>query len=167
MQVTSAFDPLCLSKTSCRSLGAYHPAQQLQPEDSQSSIVTTPTDDLDAPRPRSPESPLTTTLQHAATTINDLTSAMANFSRMPSPTLPDSLNCCCGKGECANHQAWMEFKAKLESRLILCAGEVYCLRLPLDERLLTGVGVRVCRVAEHVFRGRPGSVTETRGLCPP
>jgi len=59
---------------------------------------------------------------------------MAQFSRVPDTPLPDSLSCCCGKEECASHQAWMEFKAKLESRLILCAGKVYHLFLQFGEQ---------------------------------
>jgi len=110
------------SETCCRSSGVYYPSHPLEPQDSQSSIITTTTDNLEASRP---ESPLTSSLQDATTTIDDLTSAMANFSRMPSPSLPDSLiSCCCDKTECTNRQAWVEFKAKLESRLILCAGEI-------------------------------------------
>ncbi|KAF9651214.1 hypothetical protein BDM02DRAFT_3091696, partial [Thelephora ganbajun] len=72
-------------------------------------------------RPRTPELPSTSSLRDATTTIDDLTSAMAKFSRMSNPPLPDSLSCCCGRDECTNHQAWVEFKAKLESQLILCA----------------------------------------------
>ena len=87
--------------------------------------MTTTTDDLDAPRPRTPESPLTSSLRDAATTIDDLTSEMAKFSRMPNPPLPDNLGCCCSKEECTNYLTWMEFKAKLEGRLVLCAGEAY------------------------------------------
>lgn len=87
--------------------------------------MTTTTDNVDASRPRTPESPLTSSLQDATATIDDLTSTMAEFSRMPNPPLPDSLTCCCGKDECTNHQVWIESKAKLESRLVLCAGEIY------------------------------------------
>jgi hypothetical protein len=60
---------------------------------------------------------------------------MAEFSRMPNQPLPDNLGCCCGTEQCTNHQAWIEFKAKLESRLILCAGEVYWLRLLFAEEV--------------------------------
>ena len=96
--------------------------------------MTTTTDNLDASRPRTPESPLTSSLQDAAATIDDLTSAMAQFSKMPNTPLPDSPSCCCGTEKCTNHQTWMEFKAKLEGRLILCAGEVYHLCLQLGEQ---------------------------------
>jgi len=37
----------------------------------------------------------------------------------------------------------------------------------LVDKVLTDVGVRACCVSEHVYRGRPGFVTETRGLRPP
>ena len=75
---------------------------------------------------------------------------MANFSRMPSSPLPDSLTCCCGKDECTNHQTWVEFKVKLESRLILCAGEVYCLPLPLERVANRCRGVCVSRHGTRV-----------------
>ena len=132
MQVPSFHNSCALPKTFHRSSGAYYPPHPLKPQDSQSSLITTTTDNLEASYL---ESPLTSSLQDATTTIDDLTSAMANFSRMPSPSLPDTLiSCCCDNTECTNRQAWVEFKAKLESRLILCAGEIYRVRLPLRER---------------------------------
>ena len=130
-----SFRPLPSSETFHRSSGGYHPTHPLQPQDSQSSVITATTDNPDPSRPRTPESPLTTTLRNATTTISDLTSAMANFSKMSGPPLLDSLSCCCGKDECTNYQAWMEFKAKLESRLILCAGELHYLRSLPDKQV--------------------------------
>ncbi|KAJ7571938.1 hypothetical protein C8J56DRAFT_1176433 [Mycena floridula] len=70
-------------------------------------------------RPFSPDSMLTSTLDHASSTIDDLTLALANFSRVPSPE-PPGLSCCCGQ-ECENLRAWQEMKARLESRLTLSA----------------------------------------------
>jgi hypothetical protein len=75
-------------------------------------------------RPHTPESSFTGSLQDASATIDDLTLALANFSRAPSPHIPMLSSCCCGRDECENHQAWMAFKSKLESRLILSAGSV-------------------------------------------
>jgi hypothetical protein len=74
--------------------------------------------------PRTPESSWTSSLQDASATVDDLTVALANFSRIPSPQLTPSLICCCGQDDCENHQAWLGFKSKLESRLILSAGSL-------------------------------------------
>lgn len=70
-----------------------------------------------------PGSPRPSSLYHATTTINDLTLALANFSRVPSPEPPAGLECCCGVEHCTNLNAWLELKSRLESRLILSAGE--------------------------------------------
>jgi hypothetical protein len=75
-------------------------------------------------RPQTPESLWTSSLQDASATVDDLTAALANFSRVPSPELPALLICCCGKDDCENKQAWMDYKAKLEGRLILSAGKL-------------------------------------------
>ncbi|KAF8626714.1 hypothetical protein AX17_006481 [Amanita inopinata Kibby_2008] len=73
-------------------------------------------------RPATPESPLTGSLYQAALTIEDLTSALADFShRVPSPDPPVRLTCCCGKEDCENLGNWIAVKARLESRLRLSA----------------------------------------------
>jgi len=72
-------------------------------------------------RPETPCSPRPNSLYHATTTINDLTLALANFSRVPSPEPPTVLECCCGMEVCTNLNAWLELKSRLESRLILSA----------------------------------------------
>ncbi|RDB19916.1 hypothetical protein Hypma_012965 [Hypsizygus marmoreus] len=72
-------------------------------------------------RPTTPESPLTNSFYHANSTVDDLTAALANFSRVPSPEPPTILTCCCGNEDCENAKAWMELKSRLESRLILSA----------------------------------------------
>ncbi len=72
-------------------------------------------------RPLTPESPLASSLNHATSTIDDLTVALANFSRVPSPE-PSLMMCCCGRDDCENANAWFSMKSKLESRLILSAG---------------------------------------------
>jgi hypothetical protein len=59
----------------------------------------------------------------AATTVDDLTLALTNYSRVPSPEPPPPLTCCCGSEDCKNTEGWLGFKSKLESRLILSAGE--------------------------------------------
>ncbi|KAL0576958.1 hypothetical protein V5O48_005029 [Marasmius crinis-equi] len=70
-----------------------------------------------------PDSPLTMTssLEHATSTIDDLTLALANFSRLPSPDPLESLTCCCKREGCENLQAWHALKSRLESRLTLSA----------------------------------------------
>ncbi|KAJ7167824.1 hypothetical protein C8R46DRAFT_1350756 [Mycena filopes] len=74
-------------------------------------------------RPPTPDSPLTNrdSLYDATTTINDLTQALENVSRVPSPEPPALFFCCCGKEDCENVQAWLGMKARLESRLTLSA----------------------------------------------
>lgn len=63
---------------------------------------------------------MASSLNHATSTIDDLTIALANFSRVPSPE-PSVLSCCCGRDDCENANAWFSMKSKLESRLILSA----------------------------------------------
>lgn len=77
-------------------------------------------------RPATPDSPLASSLYHAASTIDDLTLALTNFSRIPSPELQSQICCCCGTEECEATKAWLALKAKLESRLVLSAGESVC-----------------------------------------
>ncbi|KAJ7461929.1 hypothetical protein FB451DRAFT_475703 [Mycena latifolia] len=74
-------------------------------------------------RPRTPDSPLTNrdSLYDATTTIDDLTQALENVSRVPSPEPPALFFCCCGRDDCENVQAWLATKARLESRLTLSA----------------------------------------------
>ncbi|KAF9266131.1 hypothetical protein L218DRAFT_897035 [Marasmius fiardii PR-910] len=70
-----------------------------------------------------PDSPLTmaSSLEHATSTIDELTQALANFSRLPSPEPPSIINCCCRREDCENLRAWSALKARLESRLTLSA----------------------------------------------
>ncbi|THV03334.1 hypothetical protein K435DRAFT_748008 [Dendrothele bispora CBS 962.96] len=74
-------------------------------------------------RPITPESDsqLANSLDIAANTIDDLTLALANFSRVSSPEPPSSLTCCCGRPDCENTLAWQAKKSRLESRLTLSA----------------------------------------------
>jgi hypothetical protein len=75
-------------------------------------------------RPATPESYLSSTLDHATSTIDDLTQALSNVSRVPSPEPALVLSCCCGKTAevpCENLRNWLGFKARLESRLTLSA----------------------------------------------
>ncbi|KAF9461989.1 hypothetical protein BDZ94DRAFT_1262166 [Collybia nuda] len=80
-------------------------------------------DEDPASRPATPGSPLTSSLHHATATIDDLTMALVNFSRVPSPEPPNLLVCCCGGENCENSLSWLECKSRLESRLTL-SGEV-------------------------------------------
>jgi hypothetical protein len=61
-------------------------------------------------------------LYHATTTVDDLTIALTNYSRVPSPEPRQPLTCCCGSEDCEYTKGWLAFKSKLESRLILSAG---------------------------------------------
>lgn len=72
-------------------------------------------------RPETPDSP--SSLRNATATIDDLTLALSDFSRAHSPEPPNVSTCCCGREDCETTQAWCAFKAKLESRLVLSAGE--------------------------------------------
>ncbi|KAF7310216.1 hypothetical protein MIND_00395300 [Mycena indigotica] len=74
-------------------------------------------------RARTPDSPLTTreSLYAAASTIDDLTHALADLSRAASPEPPGAPACCCGRDGCANLRAWGEVKGRLEARLTLSA----------------------------------------------
>ncbi|KAH7931341.1 hypothetical protein BV22DRAFT_998573 [Leucogyrophana mollusca] len=72
-------------------------------------------------RPATPDSTFASSLYHATSTIDDLTLALTNFSRVPSPEPDRTLCCCCGSEECETTKSWLASKAKLESRLILSA----------------------------------------------
>lgn len=79
---------------------------------------------LDEPhsRPFTPDSHMTTnSLDHATSTIDDLTLALSNFSRVPSPEAISPLTCCCGKDDCENLKAWLHKRSQLEMRLTLSA----------------------------------------------
>lgn len=79
---------------------------------------------LDPSRPGTPDSQLTNSLYRANATIDDLTTTLTKISRAPTPDDLKLLHCCCGKADCENTKAWTAFQTKLESRLILCAGEL-------------------------------------------
>lgn len=70
-----------------------------------------------------PASPMAGSLYKATTTIDDLTVALSNYSRIPSPEPSDIVPCCCGAEYCDCSRGWHAFKQKLESRLILSAGK--------------------------------------------
>ena len=72
--------------------------------------------------PPTPGSPRPGSLYHATTTVDDLTLALTNYSRVPSPEPSPPLTCCCGSEDCDHTKSWLSFKSKLESRLILSAG---------------------------------------------
>lgn len=78
----------------------------------------------DSSRPGTPDSQLTNSLYRANATIDDLTTTLTKVSRAPTPDDLNLLHCCCGREECENSKAWAAFQSKLESRLILCAGEL-------------------------------------------
>ncbi|KAF9226730.1 hypothetical protein BS17DRAFT_500792 [Gyrodon lividus] len=72
-------------------------------------------------RPATPDSTIASSLYHATSTIDDLTLALTNFSRVPSPEPQRQIYCCCGNDECEATKSWLALKSKLESRLILSA----------------------------------------------
>ncbi|PCH40784.1 hypothetical protein WOLCODRAFT_136990 [Wolfiporia cocos MD-104 SS10] len=72
-------------------------------------------------RPPTPDSAMTSSLHRATSTIDELTMALSDFSRVSSPEPPDVSVCCCGKDDCETTRAWSAWKAKMESRLILSA----------------------------------------------
>lgn len=82
---------------------------------------------LSISRPTTPETPLTSSLHLATSTMDDLTVALANFSKIPSPEPPSALVCCCGEEGCENNTSWLAMKSRLESRLILSAGRFFVL----------------------------------------
>lgn len=85
---------------------------------------------MDPARPGTPQSPLTNSLYRASSTIDDLTAALTDFSRVPSPEPPSSLTCCCGREDCQNLAAWLNLKSRLESRLIFSAGMCFLVVIP-------------------------------------
>jgi len=107
-------------------------------------------EDANVSRPTTPESPLTNSLHHATTTIDDLTAALTNFSRVPSPEAPSTLTCCCGKEDCENMVSWLAMKSRLESRLILSAG--------------MSLVVLVDAFLKVAIRGGAGIATAARGI---
>ena len=69
-----------------------------------------------------PTTPMTSRLNDTSSTFDDLTAAIEDLSRIPSPEPVASLICCCGKENCDNFRSWLELKAKLSQRLVLSAG---------------------------------------------
>lgn len=78
---------------------------------------------LENSRPDSPASFMTNSLDNATAHIDDLTDALANFSRLPSPEPQTALSCCCQNADCPNLNSWNDLKSRLESRLELSAGK--------------------------------------------
>ncbi|KAG6849386.1 hypothetical protein H0H93_008893 [Arthromyces matolae] len=92
----------------------------------------------------------TTMINWIPGTIDDLTLALANFSRVASPEPPTILSCCCGKVDCESTQAWTELKGRLESRLILSA-----------EKSSTEVGQALLQRHEEYVRQHEGQAAHT------
>ena len=84
-----------------------------------------------------PESPSTNSLYHATSTMDDITTALANFSRVPSPEPLSAVTCCCGKENCENLKSWLAIKSRLGSRLTLSAGRVNIIHYTLLQVQLT------------------------------
>ncbi|KIO22023.1 hypothetical protein M407DRAFT_28438 [Tulasnella calospora MUT 4182] len=81
--------------------------------------------DTATPRSSSPESSSTATtssLFRASNTIDDLTRALASFSRGATPEPPlDFPLCCCERENCEATLSWLQAKEKLEKKLELSA----------------------------------------------
>lgn len=115
VQASSSYLSLTTSSSQCADISHKHEYQHC------------PTmNDPNHSRPTTPLSPLTSSLYHATSTIDDLIAALANFSRVPSPEPFESITCCCGREDCENLKTWLELKARLGSRLILSAGSACC-----------------------------------------
>ncbi|KAG6896187.1 hypothetical protein C0992_009810 [Termitomyces sp. T32_za158] len=98
-------------------------------------------------------------MNNADSTIDDLTLALANFSRGPAPEPDRILPCCCGKDHCEKAKAWSELKARLESRLILSAG-VHCASLSVRRAdFSTEVGQALLQRHEAYVRQHNGQET--------
>lgn len=115
-------------------------------------------EDANVSRATTPESPLTNSLHHATTTIDDLTTALTNFSRVPSPEPPSALTCCCGKEDCENVVSWLAMKSRLESRLILSAGMSLVVLVGAYLRSLLEVGQALLQRHEGYVRQLEASV---------
>ncbi|KAI5987775.1 hypothetical protein EDC04DRAFT_1472433 [Pisolithus marmoratus] len=76
---------------------------------------------LDAAHATTPDPVLASPLHHTSSSIDDLTLALNNFSRIPSPEPQQNVLCCCGGEECEATKNWLALKSRLESRLILSA----------------------------------------------
>ncbi|KAI0677177.1 hypothetical protein C8Q78DRAFT_1159371 [Trametes maxima] len=72
-------------------------------------------------RPSTPDSPLSSSLHRATTTIDELTHTLSSVSRLSSPDPEGACICCCGREDCETSRAWTALKVKLESRLVLSA----------------------------------------------
>ncbi|KAG8852351.1 hypothetical protein FRB96_008697 [Tulasnella sp. 330] len=85
------------------------------------SMLSTP--GASSSRSSSPDSSITTNASfiRASNTIDDLTRALASFSRGPSLELPDTTACCCGREDCEASSSWMTARGKLEKELELSA----------------------------------------------
>jgi len=104
-------------------------------------------------RAASPASPMTSSFYDATTTIDDLTTAIADLSRIPSPDpTTATLICCCGKDDCHSFKSWVDLRTKLNQRLVLSAGTFGPYFVSTDENV-------------EATRGWAGPPSKTRSLC--
>ncbi|KDQ15443.1 hypothetical protein BOTBODRAFT_173928 [Botryobasidium botryosum FD-172 SS1] len=75
-----------------------------------------------------PETPMTASLPLTSNTMDELTRALANFSR-PTDSEP-VLVCCCGREDCESTRAWEAAREKMDKGLVLSAevGQALLLR---------------------------------------
>lgn len=76
---------------------------------------------LDTAHATTPDSVLASTLHGTTSSVDDLTLALNNFSRLLSPEPQQNVLCCCGEEDCEVTKNWLALKTRLESRLILSA----------------------------------------------
>ncbi|KAF9527978.1 hypothetical protein CPB83DRAFT_855117 [Crepidotus variabilis] len=118
---------------------------------------------LELTRPLTPQSPLTSSLYHATTTIDDLTSAIADFSRIPSPEPHTVLTCCCGQEDCEKLKSWNGLRATLNHRLVLSA-EVGQALLQRHEAYVRQTERRLKDNERHYSEGHETSRSTSDGL---
>ena len=97
----------------------------------------------------------------AAHAIDDLTSALHNFSTRSPP--PFKLQCCCGREDCAMFLQWQQVRAKAENELMLSAGETRKPRLHLMRSSLSPpeIGQGLLHRHEEYVRQHEASIDHT------
>ena len=83
---------------------------------------------MDSQTPRSPSPHYK--LQRATATIDEITKALAEFSRSTTPEPLGAPFCsCCDKDSCETSASWARDRSKIEKRLVLSAGNLVLITL--------------------------------------
>lgn len=119
-------------------------------------------------RSSSPDSSVTTNASfiRASNTIDDLTRALASFSRgnsVGAPDVPTMTVCCCGREDCQAALSWGHERAKLEKDLELSAGmHVILLSQRRESTNVTCLASKLQRLVKHCSNGtRPTFAVRT------